>query len=237
MKPVLIPDPFLEKHLDKPALTLILDGEPDVDFLLKELTRELGGRAGFVQAALDPARICQRMALEDMGFRLADATIHFEGVPRFAVPPRVDARLARAEDEALVREMAANSLTLNRFSQDPGVPEEKARAIKADWAGNYFAGERGDALYLALLDGVPKGFLLLLRRPGAVVVDLIAVEAEARGQGLGTALAAAAMEGEPGGRPLSAGTSAANAAAMAFYQSLGLRAVELTYHHHLHGAF
>ena len=52
-----------------------------------------------------------------------------------------------------------------------------------------------------------------------------------------TALAAAAMEGEPGGRPLSAGTSAANAAAMAFYQSLGLRAVELTYHHHLHGAF
>jgi len=252
------PDDFLSRRLGKPALTLDLALAPDglgAEGIRRELDRALGGREGFVQARAGVGAgggPGEARLLEDLGFRLADTLVRFEGAPRLAAKPgsavRSAVRPATPSDEAAVRALSAENLTSNRFFFDPLIPLEAARAIKADWAGNYFAGKRGDALFVADEGdrdgdgGGPQGFALLLRRPGALVVDLVAVAENARGMGLGKALLAAAMAGEageagePGGRHLSAGTSAANAAALAFYQALGLRAVEIGHYFHLHGA-
>jgi ribosomal protein S18 acetylase RimI-like enzyme len=82
--------------------------------------------------------------------------------------------------------------------------------------------------------GAVVGFLAVLARAEARVVDLVAVRAGARRAGAGRALVAALLAGSD--RPVEAGTQAANTGAVRFYERLGFVTVGARYVLHLHRA-
>ena len=194
----------------------------------------LGAEGVFVDVSVDAACLEVVRDCEDMGFRLADTNLRFE---RQGPPPRgncpIAPRAARPEDREGVAALARRAFVCSRFHRDPLVPKDRADEVKALWAANFFAGQRGDGLMVAEADGQVAGFLLYLIRQGMMVIDLVAVDAPWRGMGLGTRLTAEAfaVSGQAG---LAVGTQAANLPALRLYQSLGLRlaGVKHVLHHH-----
>jgi len=189
----------------------------------------------FATAKVDAANKEALDWVQQEGFRVVDMNLCFEGHPE--VPGGWDGmvRPAIPEDEPWVRSLAAGSLTLSRFHQDPRIPDELAGRIKAGWVGNYFAGLRGQAMLVAEKDGQGVGFLLLLVTAESLVVDLVAVDASLRRQGVARAMLGAAMGGVGAGLGLRAGTQAANAASIRLYENLGLRLCAAHYVLHAHG--
>src|SRR5262249_55999007 len=86
------------------------------------------------------------------------------------------------------------------FDGGPAVGKAVANKVKAGWASNFFAGQRGDGMVVAERDGVVAGFLQLLWAGRVLVIDLIAVSPQAARQGHGRAMiafAAANGTGDP----------------------------------------
>jgi ribosomal protein S18 acetylase RimI-like enzyme len=227
------PDPWLTRGLGRRALRARPAAGPG----------DAGARAAlaaepvFVTAKIPAAAVADGVALQDMGFRVIDAALRFAGpAPRAAGDAR-GVRAAVPSDRAAVEALARTAFTTSRFHLDPAFPRSLAADVKAAWAGNFFAGARGDLLFVAPGDGGLAGFLLALRHGADWVVDLIAVDPAARGRGVGrrlmAALAAAPIDTAAPARVI-AGTQAANAPALAFYGRLGLAVerAEFVLHHH-----
>lgn len=189
---------------------------------------------GFFQARVTTGDVARVGALEDIGFRTVDVSVTYRREPGLALPKRaVEVRDAHPDDRAAVIEIAERDYTVSRFHLDPRIADDVAGSIKRDWAGNYFAGARGDRMLVADHDGAVAGFHLVLDTPDAIVVDLIAVAAAARGRGIASALVCAVAESEPG-RPLQAGTQVANVPALRLYESLGFAIARTDYVLHRH---
>jgi ribosomal protein S18 acetylase RimI-like enzyme len=158
---------------------------------------------------------------------------------RDAAPMAVQAaqaRFAEPGDERGVRAIAGDAFTFDRFHRDPAIDSATAARIKADWAGNFFAGQRGDWMVVAGKLGKPEGFLQLLKRDdGTVVIDLVAVSSASRGQGLAQAMIAFAAEAcLSRAATMRVGTQIANLPSLALYDRLGFRIVSAGYVLHLH---
>lgn len=193
----------------------------------------------FVTAKVDAARMEQAVALQDIGFRVVDTALTFDAVHLDVPAPDSRVRLARSDDETMVRDVAGRAFTFTRFHLDPAMPKVLADRVKAEWAGNFFAGRRGDGMVVAEQDGRVVGFLQLLwDKTGRLVIDLIGVAPEAAGQGLGRAMIGLAQaQGCGDGRlptGFVVGTQAANVPACRFYQRMGfvLCAAAQVLHHH-----
>ncbi|MHC1791852.1 GNAT family N-acetyltransferase [Solidesulfovibrio sp.] len=199
------------------------------------LAPALRGESVFVDVSVDAARLDVVRGCEDLGFRVADTNLRFE---RLGAPPRRDCpmrpRPARPEDRDGVTALARRAFTSSRFHRDPLLSKDCADAVKAAWAANFFAGQRGDGLLVAEADGQVAGFLLYLCRQGMMVIDLVAVDAPWRAMGLGTSLVAEAFAAS-GQAGLVVGTQAANLPALRLYQSLGFRLAGVKYVLHHHG--
>lgn len=192
----------------------------------------------FLHAKADAGDLLQVRFLEDAGFHLVDTLCLLErtGTIALASSPYT-LRPARLEDREAVMDLAGGNLTFSRFHQDPQIPRETACRLKAAWAGNYFSGRRGDLMVVACAGQAVVGFLQALFAPdGVMVVDLIAVAKEHRGQGAGAGLIAEAMR-LCGRQAVRAGTQLANVGAIRFYQGLGFRLVSAShvFHRHLYG--
>lgn len=193
----------------------------------------------FLQGKADAGNPLQARVFGSAGFHLADTLCLFERSG--ALPPtagdRFVLRPARAEDREAVMRLAGENITRSRFHQDPEISPEKARRLKAAWAGNFFSGRRGDLMVVAVSGEAVAGFVQVLYAPdGGMVVDLIAVAEGLRGQGAGAGLMAEAQR--LCGRPvIRAGTQLANVPAVRFYEGLGFRlaAASHVFHRHFHG--
>lgn len=86
-------------------------------------------------------------------------------------------------------------------------------------------------MYVAIEGGRVAGFMLLLETPESIVVDLIAVDPEFQGRGLGRALLAAAASRD---RIIFAGTQQANFSSCRLYEKNGflISGEEFVYHLH-----
>lgn len=175
--------------------------------------------------------------LAGAGFRLVDTLLSFgkrlsSGAPAPA-DPRV--RQAKPEDRAAVTRLSGLAFDLNHFHRDPAIPRETARAMMAGWAGNFFAGERGDAMLVAEEAGRIAGFcLVLVPEPHRAVIDLIAVDEASRGRGLGRAMLLAAERCRGGIREMAIGTQAVNVPAVRLYEDVGYRFTRAAHMFHLH---
>jgi ribosomal protein S18 acetylase RimI-like enzyme len=218
-------DPWLAETMKRPVhrVTLSRDGSGRIE-----------APRGFYYGKLPTAEIASVAGLGDIGFRLVDTSVTLERAVAMPAVPDARVRAATPEDRESVMAIARSSFRWSRFHLDPLIPSELADEIKAQWAGNFFTGLRGDHMLVAEAGGTVAGFLQLLRAPdGAVVIDLIAVKEAERGRGLGGAMIRNAERLLPGGR-MRVGTQVANAASLRFYESLGFRTVASTYVMHLH---
>lgn len=226
----LAPDPWLQSLLKRPCFTLARDWTPAS--LLAELPR---GRV-FVSAKVPVAPLDRSLALQELGFRVVDTALTFEATDLEEASDR-RVRHARAEDREAVGTIASRSFRSSRFHLDPALSGD-ANRIKAAWADNYFAGQRGEIMLVAEQQGEVVGFLQALRTTdGALVIDLIAVDEAASGQGLARAMIQRLARERLSEQPprLLVGTQAANLRACRLYESLGFRLAEANSVLHFHG--
>ncbi|HXX74261.1 MAG TPA: GNAT family N-acetyltransferase [Nitrospiraceae bacterium] len=189
----------------------------------------------FARVRTDDVRTTQM--LERCGFHLVDTAVTLEvsGLSASSAGSG-NVRLARPEDRKAVEGIARRSFTCSRFHLDPAIPKSLADEIKAQWAGNFFLGKRGDQMVVAEKAGEIVGFAQLLKPSGNVlVIDLIAVEKTHRGQGLSKEMIRFSYMSCGHPRIMRAGTQIANTVSLGVYQDIGFRIVSSDYvfHHHL----
>ena len=152
---------------------------------------------------------------------------------RDGVAPGGKIRFARPEDADAVVWLARASFTMSRFHLDPDISDALAAEVKARWAGNFFTGQRGDAMVVCDTDQGLGGFLQLITTPERLIIDLVAVAEHARRQGRAGDMIAFARRKLP--RPETrVGTQVANIASLRLYDKLGFRAVDAKYVFHFH---
>jgi ribosomal protein S18 acetylase RimI-like enzyme len=192
---------------------------------------------GFAYARIPTAEVRLAQLLEDAGFRLVDAGITLETDTKRADDRlRPNVRLARPEDVTATEAIARTAFRFSRFHLDPRIPTALANEIKAQWAGNFFRGTRGDYMVVAEHAGNLTGFLQLLAAPDrTLIIDLIAVTEAHREQGLASSMIGFAAR-ECGAPPrLRVGTQAANVASLRLYERLGFTVTATSYVLHRHG--
>ncbi len=175
-------------------------------------------------------------SLQATGFRLIDTQLVFTKAisqAADAAPPRV--RRVKPEDEEAVATIAAASFSSSRFHLDPSIEDSVADHIKATWVRNYFRGNRGDDMLVAVDNGAPAGFLLLLDAgKGILVIDLIAVAPNHYKKGVGSMMIQAAESMHKEFAHIQAGTQVCNIASIGLYEKLGFRLQASHYILHLH---
>lgn len=147
---------------------------------------------------------------------------------------------ATGQDEAGIVDVAGRCFSYSRFHADRRIGTERADTIKREWVRNSCRG-RAAIVYVARRAGDVAGFLAVMKRDGQsgseAAIDLIGVDPEHQGQGVGRSLSLRFVR-EWRGRAdrLLVGTQAANIPALRLYESLGFRVCETCYalHGHLH---
>jgi len=191
----------------------------------------------FAYAKLDTTDVAISTALTDIGFRLVDTLLSFSGMPEGRSVSGM--RFADPGDRDAVETIAGQCFRFSRFHLDPQVPDTLANAIKAAWAANYFAGQRGEGMVIAEVEGQVAGFLQLLWAGDVLVIDLIGVVPQLQGRGIGSGMIQhAACHGTGDGRipaKMLVGTQSANAPSVRLYESLGFRMASAQHvlHHHV----
>lgn len=212
-------DAWLAERIGRPAFTLEeADDGSDV-----------GGPA-FLQAKVSCADVERVSRLEAAGMRVVDVnvTLRREAGPSGVAPSNVTVRDAVDADRDAVGAIAEHEYDVSRFHLDPEFPDDVAGRIKRDWTTAFFDGKRGDRLLVAELGDRVVGFHLVVEQDAERVIDLIAVTAEVRGAGAGTALVAALLDAEPL-KPVVVGTQASNTGATRLYERLGFTVAETRY--------
>lgn len=225
-------DIWLEQRLGTPAWRL----DPQVPGWREAMTRVLDPQ-GFAYARVPTADVAMLTLLTNAGFRVVDTTITTErSADGLALPADGRVRLAGPGDRGAIVAIARRSFLSSRFHLDPRVAVSVADTTRADWVDGFFEGSRGSAMVVAGPPGAPPAGFLLLVGPsdGTLVIDLIAVDAPARGRGLAADMIAFAAGTVPGISRLRVGTQAANIGSLRLYERLGFRIVSTHYVLHLH---
>lgn len=226
----------MSRHIGRPALLLNIGSEADDG----PLRRRLGSEALFATAKVPCEKVAALRFLEEAGCRIVDVNqtyaVDVGDLPRNRAAGT--ARPARPEDRAAVEDIAGHAFRFTRFHLDNVIPLSLAHRVKRIWAGNYFSGGRGTALLVAEDGAGVCGFLQVLERGDAAVIDLFAVTPRAAGRGHGSglilALAKTPLTNGQLPRRVIVGSQAANIPATRFYENLGFRleASAFVLHHH-----
>ena len=199
--------------------------------------RSIVSQPSFAYARVPSRDVITAQGLEAQGFRLVDTNVTLEmDASQLLTAASVSARLARPADAQAVEHIARTSFEVSRFHLDPLLPLGVANEIKGQWAANFFRGQRGDFMVVAEAEDQVVGFLQLLAAPESVlVIDLVAVAPQFRGQGLGAAMIRYAARNCASPAHVRVGTQIANVASLSLYQRLGFRITAAAYVFHLHG--
>jgi ribosomal protein S18 acetylase RimI-like enzyme len=219
----LVPDRWLGDQLGLAAFTLTADADPATPVPV---------RPAFVQTKVETTDVQRVDRLIRGGFTLVETAVILEASIDRTTAPLAAARFAVPADEADVRRIAGSAFTESRFHRDPLIPRERANAIKAAWAGNFFSGARGTHLVVAEQGGQTCGFLQLIERGKDLIIDLVGVDKAARGRGLGRAMLIHAARHIADPERWVVGTQLSNVRSLAFYNAFGFRIVRA--HHSLH---
>lgn len=146
------------------------------------------------------------------------------------LPPTAIVRPICPSDADAVCAIAQNVFVHSRFHMDPRIPLEVAMKLKGEWARNIALGHRGECGWVLDVAGTAVGFVGLARRKSVVderlnlAVDLIAVDSEFAGRGVGDALLTQAIShAVRSGVDLYASTQRSNVSAQHLYRRNGLQ--------------
>jgi GNAT superfamily N-acetyltransferase len=194
-----------------------------------------------VGARSDEARI-----LEDRGFRLMDSIVTFTASP---APAKNTLREAAPADREPLLDIARTTFPYSRFLADPAFDPVKARDVYVRWLETLLArtasGDKsgsGSIVLVAEADDVAAGFVSVRRDESVdahvgqklAMIEMIAVAAGQRGQGLGGDLLKGARDwaARQGADLVEASTWTAAAEIRRFYarENFSMRDVLLTFH-------
>lgn len=165
---------------------------------------------------------------EDGGFRLTDVRVELR---RDAGREEVEGvRAARDDDRDALRAIARTSHRATRFYADPNFPDERCDELYDRWISQSLDGWARHVLVADLGEG-PVGYVSChlddAERSGSI--GLIAIDAGARGGGLGLALSRAAVDwcSDNGAETMSVVTQGRNVGALRTFERAGFAAHEL----------
>lgn len=187
----------------------------------------------FAYSKVGVDKISSMKDLGAKGFYIVDTNVTFisNGRANISLPLDISVRKAEPKDEQAVRNIAATSFTKTRFHADPLIDCKIANKIKEEWAGNYFSGARGDEMLIAEKDGKVIGFNQILIRDNIAIIDLIAVDKDYQGRGVGKAMIA---ELQSSYARVRVGTQLANNGSIALYEKMGFAFENASYVMHYH---
>ena len=208
----------------------------------KVFSESLLSHHAFCYAKVPVTSVAQVGALTMAGFRVIDVNVTFEREPVMSVESssKIMVRDVLPKDETAVLDIAESAFVYSRFHLDPFVSKELANRIKREWIANYVRGQRGERLLVAEMDGKPVGFLALLVTDNAEktgVIDLIGVEKNMQGRGVGKRLVEFHIrDAYQKFARLTVGTQIANVPSMRLYTKCGYNISNSTYvlHAHVH---
>lgn len=155
---------------------------------------------------------------------LADVNVEFvksglKGIKHNNI--KIDSSLNHDND---IRELALKSFKHSRFANVEFIEQEKGRNIYAEWVKNSF--NKADKYFCRYIDNEKiLGFLLFHFEDDILVIELIAVDENSKGKGVGKALISSVEEfGKQNNALLiRVGTQLNNIIAQNFYVSCGFR--------------
>jgi ribosomal protein S18 acetylase RimI-like enzyme len=232
----LVEDAWLAARLRKPAFHVVGNLEHLANWQ-RNLSLRLTGRPFFADIKVPVEDIVSVDIIQRLGFKLIEAQLSFAlNGKRLTELSNPEISFARPEMAESVGRIAEQFLTEDRFHRDPAIRRELAIEIKREWAKNFFSGLRGDWMVVACRRGAVIGFLLLLRSPREeLVIDLIAVHADYRRQGIARDMIDFAMQHCGMTGPIVVGTQLANVSSIRLYESIGFRLQRAQYVYHYHG--
>jgi ribosomal protein S18 acetylase RimI-like enzyme len=134
----------------------------------------------------------------------------------------VPIRDARGDDVSVLRELAADSFRLSRFSADPFFSAEQVRDFHREWVTNLCSG-LAQAVLVCELDGELAGFISCALSDREGRIPLIATSAEHRRRGVASGLVGAALRwfADVGATVVHVKTQSINYPALALYHRAG----------------
>ena len=152
---------FLSEFLGKPALCLDLKTGRD-----KKNQYYEGDCFAYIKVPTN--QISNIHGIESLNFKLIDTNLTYEmsikRIPKeLNVSDGYSIRFAQPDDQK-IGDISEKSFGFTRFHLDPLVCNKTANQIKRAWAENYFKGERGEFMVVALTDKHPVGFTQVLLR-------------------------------------------------------------------------
>lgn len=225
---------LLRKTVCKVVVPAMADDMPRFEGALNDL---VSGQSLFAYAKVDVNALDCVHLLETRGFRLIDTSVQFDKSlqPEKKFAGNCMVRLAGPFDEAALALLGRNCFSFSRFHLDTNITRETADMIKGEWVSNYFSGRRGDAMVVAEVDGRQVGFLqLIFQRPDALVIDLIAVDAQQRRKGVAGDMILFAEKSFAEFPKIIVGTQVSNTPSIRTYEEAGfrLRSAEYVFHYH-----
>jgi len=170
-------------------------------------------------------------AAEDNGFRMVDVRLTYgRAVPAPGLQEVESAafriRAARPEDLPCLEEIAGSSYHESRFYSDPHFPRADCAALYQTWIRRSCCEGFAEAVFVAERAGEATGYISChLEKGGAASgrIGLLGVASQARGEGLGPSLLAAALAwfGAQQVAEVSLVTQGRNLAAQRLYQRCG----------------
>ena len=194
----------------------------------------------FVSCRLDSRQAKHSKALNKFGFCRADRIVSFQR-RIYPVPIVENTASLILADRSKVEEcsnIARQSFAFDRFHNDPLISEEQANNLKACWIENDISG-RADICFVAVeKNNKITGFIACLDNAETVVIDLIAVDQNYRGKGIGSRLIAFALghyQKNPLIKTMLVGTQELNLPSISLYKKMGFSSVAVseTFHFHM----
>lgn len=232
---------FDSEILGGPVFRLrMLASEVPVAEDLQEMLEDAKDERACLVVARVPARSPHRDVLSIAGFvKVEELVVYERGLADPVHEYNEAVQEGRLGDAGACIRLAGSAFSFDRYHSDRLISDALADSIKEAWVRNAFAG-RTDRLFVARSGGEVKGFVSCLRSSDTqVVVDLIAVDVAARGQGIGQSLLKTAISEytNPHG-VIRAGTQANNVGSRRLYESNCFSIVERreTFHAHPNGS-
>jgi ribosomal protein S18 acetylase RimI-like enzyme len=175
--------------------------------------------------------------LEKLRFNLVDTNITFVKpvVSNNSVVGNCHIRFAVPEDQKSIVDLARKSFVCTRFHLDPEFPNNTADTIKGEWVRNYFEGNRGDRMVVALIDNNIVGIVqLLYGNDKTLIIDQIAVDEKFRRMGIAKDMISFAETQCHGFIKICVGTQLANMPSVNLYENIGFRFSGAHYVFHYH---
>lgn len=194
----------------------------------------------FAYAKIECGRIDEIKALENADFNLIDTCTLYERelreeFPTLFIPSKYEIRFANQADKESILNIAYTNFSFSRFHLDPLIDNSLANAIKREWAGNYFTGERGDWMVVLVFDNNVVGFLQLISAEHKLIVDLIAIDQRHQRKGLAGAMINFAAKHCDSHACISVSTQIHNIPSTRAYEKNGFRLSNAHYIFHYHG--